>query len=297
MAKKDRAAEESTEESQEIAKVETEGAMVAATPATDRLVVAINALPLEKRTGIQNLVETLNPQQEGFGEMDEVNYRPPVIKVKQPVTTAAPKAAANGDLYSADTGEVFTRPMAFVPVYPYENRARFQPGAMKPDCRSEDCKTSIYGNPCSDCPDRPWKDNKQQKCNNSVNVMATTPDFSKLYHLQFSKTSTKAGTSIVRQTRNALQKPWQRLYHLDTDEVKGGQGVYYVLTTSFVEGSDPDFHETGRALHDIMGEQRFKAKEVMSERISQGQQAVDNLDDDVGAPDDGETAKGDFTDL
>ncbi len=297
MAKKEKEVEESAEESQELATTETEEKAMATTiPATEKLATAIEALPEEKQASILELAATLDPQQEGFGEMN-VRYRPPVVKVRQPVTTAAPKTAENGDLYSADTGEVFKRPLSFIPVYPYENRARFQPGDMKPDCRSEDCKTSIYGDDCSKCPDRPWKDNKQQKCNNSVNIMATSLDFSKMYHMQFAKTSTKAGTSIIRQTRNAGKKPWQRIYQLDTEEVKGGQGNYFILTTSFVEESDPDFHRIGHALHDVLGEQRLRAKEEMNERISEGQKAVDNLDDDIDTADGEKAAKGDFKDL
>ena len=265
-------------------------------PALDRLMTVVASIPADKSNGIQQLTATLNPQQEGFGEMDEVNYRAPVVKVKQPVTTAAPKAADNGDLYSSDTGEIFTAPLVFVPIYPYENRARFQTGAMKPDCRSEDCKTSVYGDDCSKCPDRPWKDNEPQKCNNSVNIMAASPDFASLYHLQFSKTSATAGTAVIRQARNAGKKLWERVHHLDTEEVKGGSGIYYVLKTSFAQPADPDYVAVGHALHDILGEQRTKLKEEISKRVAEGKGAVDTLDEDIGAEDVGD-AKGSFTDL
>jgi len=301
MAKKDQVVEESkdqaVEESKELITQNEEKAIATVTPAMQSLIAAIEALPPEKSAGIMQLAETLNPKQEGFGEMEDLRYRPPVVKVKQAMTTIAPKAAVNGDLYSSDTGEIFTKPLEFIPLYPYENRARFPTGSMKPDCRSEDCKTSIYGDDCSKCPDRPWKDNQQQKCNNSVNIIAASLDFSKLYHLQFSKTSSKAGTAVLRQSRNAGQKPFERVYHLDTDEVKGGQGVYYTLSTSFAENGDPIFYPTCKALHDVFQEQRVQLKEDASSRISDSSKAIDNLDDDVGTPSDENTPKGDFTDL
>jgi hypothetical protein len=296
MAKKDKSPEQPTEEKAIATKAPEETALAA--PAIDRLTTAVDKLPVALSEGIKELAMIINPQQEGYGELDEVRYRPPVVKVKQPVTTAAPKAAQNGDIFSQDTGEVFSKPLPFVPIYPFENRARFQPGAMKPDCRSEDCKTSIYGDDCSKCPDRPWKDNKQQKCNNSFNIIAASPDFSKLYHLQFSKTSMKAGTSVVRQARNAGKKPWQRVYNLDTEEVKGGQGIYYVFDTSFSgDETDPQLFDTGRALHDVLGEQRMKMREELAQRIAEGKTAVDALDDDIAAPEDVSSAKSSFDDL
>lgn len=296
MPKKEHVSSKPTDKESTAMATGEEGTTALITSASERLETAVGKLSDEKAAGIRELAATLDPQQEGFGEMDDVRYRAPVIKVKQPVTTTAPKTAENGDIYSSDTGEVFEKPFPFIPVYPYENRARFQPGDMRPDCRSEDCKTSIYGDDCSKCPDRPWKDNKPQKCNNSVNIMAASLDFSKLYHLQFSKTSATAGTSVIRQTRNAGKKPWERTYHLDTEETKGGQGIYYVFKTTFIEGVDAAFLETGFALHDFLGEQRKKMKEELAKRIAEGKTAVDSLDDDVSTEDAGDS-KGDFTDL
>lgn len=289
-----------TDESQELATTKQEDvAAVRVTQALDKLVTAVGDLSEENQTGIRVLAETLNPSQEGFGEIEEVRYRPPVVKVRQPVTTSAPERAKNGDLYSQDTGDVFDKPLLFVPIYPYENRARFQPGEMKPDCRSEDCKTSIYGDDCSKCGDRPWRDGKKQKCNNSFNIIAASPDFSRMYHLQFSKTSMKVGSSVIKQTRNAGQKPWQRVYGLGSKQETGGQGPYYTLTASFVEQVDPVFYATGNALHDLLGEQRAQAKAAAASRLAERQGTVDNLDDDIGDDGDGaaSSSKGDFTDL
>ena len=288
-------------ESKELATTDQEEkSMTAVSPALERLVLAVEALPPEKQVGVRKLAELLNPQQEGFGEIEEVRYRSPVIKIRQRMTNNAPKAADIGDLYSADTGEIFSRPFGFIPIFPYENRARFRPGEMKPDCRSEDCKVSIHGDDCSKCPTSPWKNNQAQDCNNSFNLIAANLDFSKLYHLQFSKTSYKVGVSIIRQARNAGQKPWQRLYELDTSEVKGNSGPYHVFTTSFLETSDPDFHETSRSLHDFLSEQRKEAKEAAGKRLAESRAAIETLDAYIGDSSDGNAdaaPKGDFTDL
>ena len=79
--------------------------------------------------------------------------------------------------------------------------------------------------------------------------------------------------------------------------MKGGQGVYHVFKTTFVEDADPAFNETGRSLHDVLGEQRAKMRAEIQERIAEGKGAIANLDDDVGDSEEAGDAKGSYTDL
>ena len=258
----------------------------------------VGELPTELAERIDVLVETLKPEQEGFGEMKNLYYRPPSVRVRQLMTIQAPTNVENGELFSQDTGEKFESPLKFVPIYPYEDQARFPPNSPKPDCRSDDCEFNMSGDPCADCPDKPWRDGVKQQCNRSVNIIAASPDFSRLYHIQFSKTSTPSGKSVIQQTRVAGQRLWQRIYELSTEGVKGAQGLYYKLITSFTgEAPDPAFFKIGRDLHDIMGAQREEMKARSLERRGNTSAIIDSVATEAAdTPSDGKTSA-DYTDM
>jgi len=243
-----------------------------------RLSEHVSELSVDLADNIGVLVETLKPDQEGFGEMKNLYYRPPSVRVRQLMTVQAPTNVKNGELFSQDTGEKFESPLRFVPIYPYEDQARFPPGEAKPDCRSDDCEFNMSGDLCFECQDRPWRDGVKQSCNRSVNIIAASPDFRRLYHIQFSKTSTPSGKAVVQQTRIAGQRLWERIYELGTEEIKGKQGLYYKLTTSFTgEAANPAFFKIGRDLHDIMGAQREEGKERSRERRGNTSAIIDSV--------------------
>lgn len=299
LPKKEEAKEETKEENTPNA------AMVIAEKKGNLLILLaehVSDLPDELAENISVLVETLKPDQEGFGEMKNLYYRPPSVRVRQLMTTQAPTNVKNGELFSQDTGERFDTPLPFVPIYPYENQARFPPGSAKPDCRSDDCEFNMSGQPCAECPDRPWRDGVKQACNRSVNIIAASPDFKRLYHIQFSKTSTPSGKAVIQQTRIAGQRLWQRIYELGTEEIKGNQGLYYKLTTSFTgKATDQAFFKIGKDLHDIMGTQREEGKARSRERRGNTSAIIDSVVTDVSNSENGAAGDGgndtDYTDL
>jgi len=269
-----------------------------AVPGNVALSSAVAKLPDDLRKNAVALFEQMTPTEDEYGEMDdELRWRPMIISVKQPTSRKYPDAAKNGDLYSNDSGQVFKQPLEFVPIYPYTNQARFQPGSQRPDCRSEDGKTSIYGDKCDACDDQPWKGNARQKCQRTLNIMAVTPDFKKMYVLQFKGASFKTGKSILQQAKNSGERLHQRVCSLTTQE-KQGEGVYFVINANYVGPTDPATHETGAAFYDELKKMRQEVLARISESVSAGHERVERIKDDIGDDaDNGDGSAADFSDL
>jgi hypothetical protein len=248
----------------------------------EKLSTAIAALPDEKQEAVLQLFRQMRPNTEDYGEMSDIRWRPTILSLKQPTTRKAPDTASNGDLFSNDTGRVYDRPLEFVPIYPFTNRARFQPQAQRPDCRSEDEKTSIYGDICDQCADKPWRDGKRQKCQRTTNIMATTPDFNRIFLLQFRGASFKKGVEIVNQAVSDGERLHQRVYQLDTKKEEGNQGVYYTLNPSYKGAVEEAFLPIGQKMYEELKEQREELLERIKESIAQGRSRVEAIGDDVG---------------
>jgi len=265
-------------------------------PGNQELTEIVKNLPEKIVEGVVQLAEVMKPNPDGFGEMENMYYRPPVIKIKQLMTTQAPSNANPGDIFSGDTGEVFKKPFVVIPIYPYENRAKFVVGNNKPECRSEDCKISIYGDDCSKCLDRPWRGGAKQACNNSINIYAVNEDFSRMFHLQFNGSSAKAGLAIINQARAAGVKLWHRKYSLNVEEASKGTGTYYKFKTSYVEPVDEELHLLGHHYHEQIMEVRNKIKSDIVASIEEKKGKMAELDASSGV-DEKSSPKADFADL
>lgn len=256
---------------------------------------ALSALPEEKQEEILRLFRQMRPRTEDYGEMNDIRWRPTILSVKQPTTRKAPDAAQNGDLYSSDTGRVYERPLEIVPIYPYTNRTRFQPMGMRPDCRSEDEKISIYGDKCAECPDRPWKDGKRQKCQRTVNIITTTPDFNRIFLLQFRGASFKQGVTIVNQAISDGERLHQRIYTLNTKKEEGKQGVYYTLVANYKGAVDETLVPVGQEMYNELKQQREEFLQKIRDNIAESRNRADMVSDDISEELDEEPA--DFSDL
>jgi len=258
------------------------------------LSVAISNLPKDKQEAVLQLFRQMRPNDEDYGEMTDVRWRPTILSLKQPTTRKAPDTAQNGDLYSNDTGRVYDRPLEFVPIYPYTNRARFPPGAQRPDCRSEDEKKSIYGDLCAKCPDRPWKDGQKQSCARTTNILATTPSFNRVFMLQFRGASFKKGVEIVNQAVSDGERLHQRIYTLDTKKEEGKQGVYYTLAPSYKGAVDEKFIPIGEAMYAELKSQRAELIRKIAENAAESGSRIEDVGDAV---DSGDESPADFSDL
>jgi len=239
-------------------------------------------LPADIVPRIQQLLSSMDPNKPGFEEMGGARFAPPVVKVYQPVSTSAPGNAKLGDIYT-DTGDVLEKPWEFIPIYMYYSQAKFEPGNASPACRSEDTKTSVYGDVCNDCPDRPFRDGEKTMCQKSIDVFAFNAGLSKIYHLQFSKTSYKAGSKLFRQAGDC-QVPWERTYSLSTEEKhrQGDNAKYFVLTTTSTgKPVDPKYFPL---IHYIYQKIKAVRQTVLANVASRdaGKRIMGNLPADLG---------------
>lgn len=249
-------------------------------PETDvtALELAVQPLPPEHVQKIMRLVEVMNPNKKGFEEVD-APWSPPVIKIKQGLSTDAPAKTENGDLYT-DTGRVLSRPFTFCPLYMFMGHVKFEIDNPNPVCSSEDCETSRYGNPCADCPDLPFRDGQKTLCSRTITAFIFDKDFSEVYLLPFSKTSLRTGTRLMKQAK-ADAVPWERWHNLDTksQKRKEGPGEYSVSTTT------PTGEEVDKSMHDLADffyNKICAARKVVRERIKNKGSSAKRIMDELG---------------
>jgi len=239
---------------------------------------------------VQTMLAMMDPNKPGFEEMGGAHWSPPIIKVHQPVSSETPANSKNGDLFT-DTGDVLERPWTFIPIYMHYSHARFEEGNSSPTCRSEDAKTSAYGDVCADCEDFPFRDGQRTNCQKSLNVYVFDAEFTQVYRVQFAKTSYRAGSKLFKQARSTPM-PWSRTYVLTTQEKsrQEGSGKYFVLSVAATgEGVDPQFFPMIEYIYGQLADLRKKILANIAERSDTGKKVVDNLPQDFGAPADSST--------
>jgi hypothetical protein len=276
------------------------------TPPPETATVALERitqnLPAPVAERVQSLLAMMDPNKPGFEEMGGAHWSPPIIKVHQPVSSETPANSKNGDLYT-DTGDVLERPWTFIPIYMHYSHARFEEGNASPTCRSEDAKTSIYGDACADCEDFPFRDGQRTNCQKSLNVFVFDAEFGNVYKVQFAKTSYRAGSKLFKQARSTPM-PWSRTYVLTTQEKsrQEGSGKYFVLNVAATgENVNPQYFPMIEYIYQQLSAVRKKILSNISERSDTGKKVVDNLPKDFGAPSGGGSGASDkepdFSDL
>jgi hypothetical protein len=235
-------------------------------------------LPANVFENVQHLMTIMNPEKKGFEEMGGARWSPPVVKIRQAMTTEAPESANLGDIYT-DIGDVFQR-LEFTPLYMYKTRAKFEEDTPQPVCRSENAETNIYGQPCKECPDYQFKKGERQACAESINVLAFNKDMDQIYHLQFARTSFRAGFKLFRQA-SATARMWDRWYALQTEERtrQGSKSKYHVFTvTPTGDKVDPTMFPVLALFNEKITAVRQSILEKVTEREGASKQLVDQLD-------------------
>jgi hypothetical protein len=215
------------------------------------LVPVLQNVPAEVAVRLVELITSMSSSKPGLEEMAR-DWAPPLVKVRQPVSTDAPKTLEMGGFYT-DLGEVLSKPFKFVPLYMWPGHLKFSEGDVAPSCRSEDTVMGQYGVKCKDCEEEPWKGGVATDCNKFRFLYAVNPDTWQIYRLQFGKTSYKAGGKLEKWMRGTPKCPWTKIYNLTSKEVerKGG-GVYYVFDVEMTPETvtDPWLIKTGYTLHE-----------------------------------------------
>lgn len=187
----------------------------------DKLDDIIFNLPDEMAEPISNIMQRMNPQRKGILSS---NTQPEFTELRLFQGPGAdpnrPDNAIPGQFYLSSKENVGPKFQGTVLAI-WEGRTmwadRSDDGTPRmPLCSSMDrVKGSLYGN-CETCPNRPWKDNKVQKCANDVMAFMLMKDLRDIVLVRFQRTSEPAGRQLMKLVRRG-RVPWLRWYTITTE--------------------------------------------------------------------------------
>jgi len=190
-------------------------------PDPDKLDDIIFSLPDEMADPISNIMQRMNPQRKGIVSSSSQPEFTELRLFQGPgADPNRPDNAIPGQFYLSskeNVGPVFEGTVLAI----WEGRTmwgdRSDDGAPRmPICTSMDRKRgSHYGN-CESCPNRPWKDNKPQKCANDVVAFMLMKDLKDIVLVRFQRTSEPAGRQLMKLVKRG-RMPWLRWYSIDTE--------------------------------------------------------------------------------
>ena len=207
----------------------------------------LQSLSEEQATALNGLMGQLGKSGAASGpmglEVPEDSGNPitlPTLKIRQRMTTdtGCPEEAKDGDLYIT-TGDIVSNPIKVIPIALWKEHVKWEPGGAKTiECRSPNGVTgNVYGT-CNDCPDKPWRDGKQQACNENLNAVFLTEDM-KLLRTRFSGTSYTAGRDLKRFCM-AMPTMWAKYFSLTTDKRKNMKGEFHVFVVKATTEVPPE---------------------------------------------------------
>lgn len=121
----------------------------------------------------------------------------PNLLVRQAMTKEenAPESCKVGSFYTK-SGDSIGTTIDVIPLYIHFKRVKFVQGNDRPECYSDD---GVYGSKygeCKTCPYQKFEEGVKAACSSGRTVTCVTPDFQKLYQIDFTKTSSKYGRKL-----------------------------------------------------------------------------------------------------
>jgi hypothetical protein len=279
-------------------------------PDGDKLDDIIFNLPEEYADPISNIMQRMNPNRKGIVSSSK---QPEFTELRLFQGTGAdpnrPENAIPGQFYLSskeNVGPAFEGTVLAI----WEGRTMWgdrsdEGGPRMPVCQSMDrIKGSHYGN-CDSCPNRPWKDNKPQKCANDVMAFMMMKDLRDIVLVRFQRTSEPAGRQLMKLVKRG-RVPWTRWFSI-TAEARTSQNDksirWFVMQVQPLEGEEAKVPKELHPFCDAMcsgAEKDFiysgiariyaQAKRVMEDIIDDGEPGMSDDDADYGsmedAPDD-----------
>ena len=248
------------------------------------LAVLTRDLPTEIVERLMSLVERMDPDKPGLEEMGDTRWAPPIIRIHQGMTTSAPQNSKPGCLYT-DVGDVLAAPFEFVPIYMHQGNVKFtkETGgdgeSNSQSCRSDDGELSQRGRPCSECPDRPFREDKITACSKVIAVYVLDKEFRNIYKIEFAKTSYRAGAKLFKQV-SAGSTLWERVFSLGMTQetnvkVAGNPKFYVFAVTPTGERTDEKYLRLAKFLYEKILEARMKMKEAAKARLAKLKEQFD----------------------
>jgi len=198
----------------------------------------------EHKAAALALLTRMDEVVEGIGD-EPVRWRPPMLKMVQGTTdrSTIPKGSAVGDFLLGETK--LEHPMKFIPLRIWEGRQFWSPdpNESKMLCSSPDGKLGYLGMYCNQCPHQVFnEETRKSECTKTQNVLAITPDLSKVFIITFSKTNYQAGLALKKAATSAGVGLYRRVYALTSETNKTYKNVenYVLQLLEAKERNTPD---------------------------------------------------------
>lgn len=121
-----------------------------------------------------------------------------------------------------------------------------------PICQSMDRKVGSSFGYCDACPNKPWRDGRQQRCSDDVVAYMLKQDLSEIVLVRFAKTSEGAGRQLIKFVRRT-ESNWSKWYSVTADSTTNKNDKtqrYFVMKVSPVEGNEEALY-VPESLHDF----------------------------------------------
>jgi hypothetical protein len=254
--------------------------------AKDNLITSLTTLhdnlKDEAKADLARLLKSVNPVKRGREETSQ-RWTIPIVRMVQKMTQDPPDNCKPGDLYTS-AGSKVEAPMKFAPLYFYEVNRMFPADGMKgPVCVAPDAKLGTMFGLCANCPNLPLGKNptgKNTDCDNGVCIIVLAENM-RLYRLEFFRTSKKTGNRISQLT-DECDEIWDRFLNLNTEQIKGDKGVFYVFRVS-ASGQDTPNHlrDAAEALYDMIRAERQASLKQHWDAVLRGGQQMSAVDEAV----------------
>lgn len=170
---------------------------------------------------VSTLLKQFAPEQKGVYADDE-GVMFPEIRLYHGVGNDPnrPSNCIPGHFYLS-TKETVGQSFEATPIAVWAGRSMWPPqgeeGPKGPICQSMDRLVGTNFGSCEECPNRPWRDNKKQACQDDVVAFMLTRDMKDIILVRFQKTSVNAGKQLIRYIRRSYV-PWGKWYTVKSEE-------------------------------------------------------------------------------
>lgn len=160
------------------------------------------------------------------GDENSRGIRAPDINIRQKMTKSEslPGEVKEGHLYTkqAPLGDE----LEFVALHSHFKRTRFVQNSERPECFSDDGVIGSRWGECAKCPHSKFVEGERSGCSSGRQVTIVSSDFTQLYQIGFSKTSSKTGKKLMDLAASP-HGIFKGVFKLTTEKVKGPKGEYY----------------------------------------------------------------------
>ncbi len=166
-----------------------------------------------------------------LGDENSRGIRAPDINIRQMMTKeeSLPGDVKVGHLYTKQAN--LGQEIEFVPLHSHFKRTRFVKGSTRPECFSDDGVIGSKWGECAKCPHSKFVEGERSGCSSGRQVTVVASDFSQLYQIGFSKTSSKTGKKLMDLAASP-RGIFSGAFKLTTKKESGKEGDYYVYTVA-----------------------------------------------------------------